>query len=84
MAPALEAVYQAALALPEEERAELADRLLNTLSPDIPSQLHPAWRDELRRRSAQVDAGEVDLVSWEEVRRRAWQAVAEDGAASDG
>jgi putative addiction module component (TIGR02574 family) len=84
MAPTLEAVYQAALALPDEERAELADRLLGTLSADVPSQLHPAWRAELKRRSAQVDAGEVAPIPWEEVKRLGWEAVAEDGAAPHG
>ncbi len=80
----LDDLYQAALALPEEERAELADRLLGTLSPDVPSQLHPAWRDELKRRSAQIESGEVAPIPWDEVRRLAWEAVAEDGTASHG
>jgi Putative addiction module component len=48
MPSTLEALYQAALALPEEDRVELAHRLLGTLSPDVPSQLHPAWRAELK------------------------------------
>ena len=67
MPPTLDALYQAALALPEEERAELADRLLGSLPPDVSSQLHPAWRDELKRRSAQVDSGEVAPIPWDEV-----------------
>jgi putative addiction module component (TIGR02574 family) len=84
MAATLEALYQAALALPEEDRVELADRLLGTLSPDVPSQLHPAWRAELKRRSAQVDSGEVAPIPWDEVRRLGWEAIAEDGTTSDG
>ena len=51
----------------------LAERLLRSLEPDVPSQLHPAWREELRRRAAQIDAGEVRPVPWEEVKRRAWE-----------
>jgi len=78
MSPTLETLYQAALALPEEDRVELADRLLGTLSPDVPSQLHPAWRAELKRRSDQIEAGEVAAIPWDEVRRLAWEAVAED------
>ena len=84
MSPTLETLYQAALALPEEQRVELADRLLGSLSPDGPSHLHPAWRDELKRRSAQVDAGEVAPIPWDEVRRLGWEAVAEDGKTSHG
>jgi len=68
MTPTLDSLYQAALALPEADRAELADRLLDSLPPAGPAGLHPAWPAELRRRAAQVDSGEVTPVSWEEVR----------------
>ncbi len=80
MTPTTDQLYQAALALPEDERAELAGRLLDSLSADTPSQLHPAWREELRRRLAQVDAGEVTPVPWSEVRRSAWEALGHHGA----
>ncbi len=84
MTPTLNALYQAALALSEEDRAELADRLLDSLSPDVPSQLHPAWRAELRRRTAQVDSGEVKPVPWHEVRRLAWEALDQEGVPPNG
>jgi putative addiction module component (TIGR02574 family) len=84
MSPTLENLYQAALALPEEDRVELADRLLGSLPPDMPSQLHPAWRAELKRRSAQVDSGEVAPIPWDEVRRLGWEAVAQDEKTSHG
>ena len=72
------------MALAEEERAELASRLLESLPQDNPSQLHPAWGAELRRRLAQVDSGEVTPLSWEEVKRRAWEVVDQDSAAEHG
>ena len=84
MTPLATQVYEAAMALAEEERAELASRLLESLPQDTPSGLHPAWGDEFRRRLAQVDSGEVTPVSWEEVKRRAWEAVERDGAAGHG
>jgi putative addiction module component (TIGR02574 family) len=84
MTPLASQVYEAAMALPEEERAELASRLLDSLPRDTPSQLHSAWGDELRRRLAQVDSGEVTPLSWEEVKRRAWETVEGDGAAGHG
>lgn len=84
MSPALENLYYAALALPEEDRVELADRLLASFPPDVPSQLHPAWRAELKRRSSQVDSGEITPVPWNEVRRLGWEAVAEDEKTSHG
>jgi putative addiction module component (TIGR02574 family) len=84
MPSTLETLYLAALALAEEDRIELADRLLGALSPDVPSQLHPAWRAELKRRSDQIETGEVALIPWDEVRRLAWEAVAEDGKTLNG
>ena len=77
-------LYEAAMALAEEERAELASRLLESLPQDTPSERHPAWVDEIRRRLAQVDSGEVTPVSWEEVKRRAWEAVDRGEAADHG
>lgn len=75
MTPTADQLYQAALALPVAERAVLAGRLIDSLPQDAPSQLHPAWRDELRRRLAQIDSGEVTPVPWDEVKRLAWEAV---------
>ena len=75
MATALETVYQSALSLGEEDRVELVDRLLATVSPDGQSQLHPAWTTELARRAAQLDSGEVKSVPWSEVKRRAWERI---------
>ncbi|MBY0228598.1 MAG: addiction module protein [Gemmataceae bacterium] len=75
MSQATDEVYQAALALPESERADLAHRLLDSL-PDG-SALHPAWGAELRRRLAEIDSGAVAPVPWEEVKRAARQAVDE-------
>jgi putative addiction module component (TIGR02574 family) len=75
MTPTTEQLYEGAMALSEDERAELAARLLDSLTKDAPSQLHPAWPEELRRRLAQVDSGEVTPVSWDEVKRTAWEAV---------
>ena len=50
-----------ALALEPEERAELADRLLASLDDESVS-LSPAWPLELRRRRAEADNGEVELI----------------------
>jgi putative addiction module component (TIGR02574 family) len=84
MTPTTDQLYQAALALPEDERAELAGRLLDSLAPDTPSPPHPAWREELRRRLAQVDSGEVTPVPWGEVKGAAWEALDEGEAPSQG
>lgn len=51
----LEAVEAAALQLSPAERAELIERLVDTVSPAPP--LHPAWQAEVARRVAEMDEG---------------------------
>lgn len=75
MSPATQQVLQAALALPEPERWELVDALLE--SGDQPDELpfDPACLSEFRRRSAEVDSGTVQLGPWSVVRDRVRQRV---------
>ena len=44
------------------ERADLADRLMASLVDDIPPDIEQKQIDEVRRRIAQVDSGEVTLI----------------------
>lgn len=61
-----------ALALTEEERAELAGTLLQSLddTPDDPQAVEAAWNKEIARRIADLDSGNVKTIPCEEVRRR--------------
>ncbi len=59
------------LALPPEDRAGLVIDLLDSLD-DRPraadaAQLADVWADEVARRAAQIDAGQVDLDSWDDL-----------------
>ena len=38
----------------------------------------------VRRRAAEVDSGEVQPVSWQEVKRSAWEALDQEGASPNG
>lgn len=61
------------LALPTEERAELAAELLASLDDvdDVdPEQVDRVWGQELVWRSAQLASGEVTGLSWEQVLAR--------------
>jgi putative addiction module component (TIGR02574 family) len=69
------ALYNAALALNVDERAELIDKLLASLPAELPSQLHPAWQAIIQRRSMELDSGIVQPISWDEVRRSAWEVI---------
>ncbi|MBK7613571.1 MAG: addiction module protein [Burkholderiales bacterium] len=55
MTAALETVTAEALKLSPEERAELIERLADTVLPAPP--LHPDWDAEIARRIADMDAG---------------------------
>ena len=65
MSASLETVEAAALQLSAEERAELIERLIDTVLPPPP--LHPAWEAEIARRVAELDAGLVERIPDEEV-----------------
>lgn len=60
-----------ALALPPEQRAELAVELLASLDDDLaendPAEVDRAWGEEMLGRSAQITRGEVTTLTWDEV-----------------
>jgi putative addiction module component (TIGR02574 family) len=62
-------LLEAALALPEAERAELAELLAATVNAPA-NCLQPRWAAECRRRAAEIDSGQVRPVPWNEVRRQ--------------
>jgi putative addiction module component (TIGR02574 family) len=69
-----------ALALPAEERADMAAELLASLdesSPQDPGEVEAAWAKEIERRARRVMAGESRGEPWEDVRARVVQRLAE-------
>jgi len=65
MHSAAENLELAALALPAGDRARLAKVLIESLDQD--PEIEAAWNAEIRRRVAQVESGEVDLIPADEV-----------------
>ena len=65
-----EQIVAAALALPEDDRLELADRLIESLDGPPDDDVERAWADEIARRLEEVRSGKVVTVPWEEVRKR--------------
>lgn len=61
-------VVEAALQLPEPERAQVVQELLDSLSPDAETLLDDAWAAELDRRLADFQNGDVDAIPWRELR----------------
>lgn len=58
------------LTLPEEDRAEIAGVLLESLDPTTEADVERAWRQEVAARIGALDAGEVETIPWSEVRDR--------------
>ncbi|MEA2326528.1 MAG: hypothetical protein QOE68_1487 [Thermoanaerobaculia bacterium] len=58
------------LDLPEQDRAEVAARILESLDETQDDGVDEAWARELERRAAAVDSGEVVTSDWNVLRRR--------------
>jgi len=68
----LQQIESEALHLPEQARAELAQRLLDSLDARAePDQVSTEWLLEAQRRAQELDSGVVHPVSSEEVARKA-------------
>lgn len=77
MARLAETVLKEALALPEEDRADIAGALLESIEPASEAEVEAAWRQEVATRVAALDAGEVETIPWEEVRARLYARLSE-------
>lgn len=64
------------------ERTDLADRLVESLASKIPTEIAAAQVTEVRRRIAEVEAGEVRLVPGHDALARVRQLVASARVAS--
>lgn len=58
------------LSLPVDERTEVAVALLDSLEDDDAASVPGAWRDEVRRRKADIRSGKAKLVPWDEAKAR--------------
>ena len=71
MSPDTEQILQTALSLPMAEQIELIDALIAAVDEADPQPLDDVWMAEIRRRSAEYDAGKVTPIPWSVVRERA-------------
>lgn len=70
MATSVEELYQKALDLDERKRADLAARLIESLDTEVEEGVEAAWLAEVERRMEELDTGQVQSISWDEVRAR--------------
>ena len=67
--PAFE-LLQKALTLSDEERAELAASLIDSLDTTVEAGAESAWNREMAHRIEDLDSEKAKTIPWEEVQRR--------------
>jgi putative addiction module component (TIGR02574 family) len=68
MGPKAQKLLEAALELPEDERADVVGALVESLGPTDPDH-EGAWSEEIKRRIQEVESGKVKTIPWEQVDR---------------
>jgi putative addiction module component (TIGR02574 family) len=59
-----------ALRLPENDRGDLAARLIESLDPVNDEEIEAAWGAEIQKRLEELRTGQVQSMSWAEARRK--------------
>jgi putative addiction module component (TIGR02574 family) len=70
MAKSFNEIFREASELSEHDRATLAGLLIESLEGEPDPEVEAAWAAEIERRVAELDAGTVKPIPWEEVRQR--------------
>ena len=60
----------AALALPRDERAKLAEELIRSLDESADGDVEAAWVSEVTRRAREIADGAVEAVDWDVAKER--------------
>jgi hypothetical protein len=68
-------ILSEALKLPPEARAFVAEKLIESLDVEPDAAISPAWREEVRKRCREIDAGLVRLRDAQDVFATAFAAV---------
>jgi putative addiction module component (TIGR02574 family) len=83
MSPTTEQVYNEALSLTVEARADLTERLVASLAEEISVEVTRSQLDEVHRRIAQVESGEVALIPGDEALARVRRLLGEHAATDE-
>jgi putative addiction module component (TIGR02574 family) len=63
-------LFEEAMRLDPKERVALTGYLIESLDPGADEGVEQVWVAEIERRMAEMDTGEVQSVSWDELRAR--------------
>jgi putative addiction module component (TIGR02574 family) len=67
MAVVADKVFNEALSLPSDARMSLVEKLLASLNLPTHAEIDHLWAEEAERRVSQIDRGDVELISGDEV-----------------
>ena len=67
MAVVADKVFNEALSLPSDARMSLVKKLLASLNLPTHAEIDRLWAEEAERRVSQIDRGDVELISGDEV-----------------
>lgn len=67
MPTATDKIINEVLELPADARISLVDRILASLNLPIRPDIDHLWAEEVERRVAEIDRGEIELIPGEEV-----------------
>ena len=73
MARSARELFEEAMSLAPEERATLMRLLIESLDAESEEGVEDAWRVEIERRMAELDAGSVETIPWEELKARLYR-----------
>lgn len=65
-----EKIRKEALELSQEERAQLAHMLIDSLNPETDFESEEAWSKELKHRIDQYQEGTTSSTSWDNVKKK--------------
>ncbi len=74
MGQSVDQVLSAALSLPDTDRIEIIEALIDSVERPN-SSLEESWREVIRRRAAELRSGTVSTIPWSEVKREAREAL---------
>lgn len=63
-------LFKKALDLNENDRATLAGLLIESLEEKPIEEIESVWKAEVHRRIREIDSGEAEAISWEDVKAR--------------
>ena len=68
-------LFETALKLNDQERAELVNLLLASLDIETEDGVEASWFEEISRRVAELDSGTVQAIGWAQVQAEAFEVA---------